>query len=95
MPKTPRSPLTSEFGRRVRARRLQLGLAQDDLAYLAGLHRTYVGSLERGERNVSLLNIVRIADALSMDVGQLLAHMALAPSTRPLVAPMGRHETSL
>jgi transcriptional regulator with XRE-family HTH domain len=67
----PRGP-TLEFGQRVRARRLELGLSQEALADRVDLHRTYVGSLERGERNVSLLNIVRLASALEIDAGQLL-----------------------
>ncbi len=64
--------VTFEFGRRMRARREELGLSQDDLAGRCGLHRTYIGSVERGERNVSLVNIVRIADALEVDAGRLV-----------------------
>jgi transcriptional regulator with XRE-family HTH domain len=52
------------FGAAVRARRLEIGLSQEALATDAELHRTYIGGIERGERNVSLLNIVRIANAL-------------------------------
>ena len=52
------------FGQRVRAVRLSLGYSQERLADLARLHRTYVGAIERGERNVSLLNIWRLAAAL-------------------------------
>ena len=55
------------FGKRVRALREARGHSQEDLANLARLHRTYVGGVERGERNVSLLNIWRIADALGVD----------------------------
>ncbi len=60
------------FGQRVRTRRLTLGLSQEALAERSGLHRTYVGSLERGERNVALLNIVKLADALDVDAGELM-----------------------
>ena len=60
------------FGQRVRARRLTLGLSQEALAERSGLHRTYVGSLERGERNVALLNIIKLADALDLDAGELV-----------------------
>jgi transcriptional regulator with XRE-family HTH domain len=61
------------FGERVRARREQLGLSQEELASRAGLHRTYVGSVERGERNISLENIHRLAKALGVDAGQLVS----------------------
>ncbi|MHB8523461.1 MAG: helix-turn-helix domain-containing protein [Limisphaerales bacterium] len=58
--------------RNVRVLRQQAGLSQEDLAELAGLHRTYVGSIERGERNVSLENIERLAKALKVPPSQLL-----------------------
>ncbi|MGC5342936.1 helix-turn-helix domain-containing protein [Streptomyces sp. DT171] len=50
------------------------GLSQEGLAELAGLHRTYVGSVERGERNVSLVNIHRLARALNVASAELLLH---------------------
>lgn len=53
-----------KFGVNVRAQREAQGISQEELADLAGLHRTYIGSVERGERNVSLLNILRISAAL-------------------------------
>lgn len=53
-----------DFGARVRELRRQQGLSQEALAHAAGLDRSYVGQVERGERNVSLDNILRIADAL-------------------------------
>ena len=67
-----RPPPAHVFGQRVRERRLELGMSQETLAETSGLHRTYVGSLERGERNVALLNIVRLARALDLDPGELL-----------------------
>ena len=63
---------TYVFGQRVRVRRIELGLSQEALARRAGLHRTYVGSLERGERNVALINIVRLGKALGVDPGSLI-----------------------
>lgn len=62
----------AEFGNRVRSVRQNLGLSQEDLAHRAGLDRTYVGSVERGERNVSLDNIHRLARALGCDARELL-----------------------
>ena len=56
--------------RRLRAQR---GLSQEKLADLAGIHRTYVGSVERAERNISIDNICRLAWALGVDVRELLA----------------------
>lgn len=60
------------FGGRVRQRRMQLGWSLEKLAEHSGLHWTYVGSVERGERNVSLLNICRLALALDTDPGVLM-----------------------
>ena len=62
----------SAFGVRVRAARLQLGISQEDLGHRAAIDRTYVGSVERGERNVSLDNIYRLAKALGVEPGTLL-----------------------
>jgi len=52
--------------------RLARGLSQEELAGKANLHRTYVGSVERGERNISLVNVERLAKALGMTVCELL-----------------------
>jgi transcriptional regulator with XRE-family HTH domain len=54
------------FGNRVRELRLQRKFSQEKLAELADLHRNYVGGVERGERNVSLLNIVKLARGLKV-----------------------------
>lgn len=62
----------SAFGTRVRELRREQGLSQEDLADRADLHRTYVGSIERGERNVALLNIHRLARALGVTARDLL-----------------------
>lgn len=63
------------FGRVVRRYRMELGLSQERLAAVAGLDRTYIGGIERGERNVALLNIIRIAKALRVAPSALLADL--------------------
>jgi transcriptional regulator with XRE-family HTH domain len=63
----------AQLGKAVRKRRLALGLSQERLAERAGLHWTYVGGIERGERNVSLINIVKLARALQVSPSTLLA----------------------
>lgn len=61
------------FGQRVRKLRIAAGLSQEKLALRSGLHRTYISSLERGQRNVSLENILKLADALGVPAANLLA----------------------
>lgn len=61
------------LGAEIRRRRLDLGLSQEELSSLCDLHRTYIGSVERGERNISLQNIISIAHALKCKPGQLVA----------------------
>lgn len=68
-----RRSLQVRFGRAVRRRREEAGLSQEALAELAGLHRTYIGSVERGERNISLENIMRLASALRCGGADLIA----------------------
>ncbi len=60
------------FGQRLRQVRLRAGVSQEKLAELAGLHRTYVSSVERGKRNISLLNIDRLALALGVSLNDLM-----------------------
>jgi transcriptional regulator with XRE-family HTH domain len=64
--------LLEEFGIAIRARREELGLSQELLAELANLHRTYIGSIERGERNVSLKNIIKLCAALKIKPSDLM-----------------------
>lgn len=63
----PLSPTTAEFGRRVRLNREKKHLSQEALADLAGLHWTFVGQVERGMRNISLHNIIKLAAGLGVD----------------------------
>jgi transcriptional regulator with XRE-family HTH domain len=66
------APELKKFGEQVRRLRKALGLSQEDLAELTDLHRTYIGGIERGERNVALINIVRLAKALNVSPSELL-----------------------
>lgn len=63
--------LSKAFGLEVRERRLKLKFSQEELAHLAGLHRTYIGMIERGEKNITLENIHRIAIALKLSISDL------------------------
>ncbi|MGN6259921.1 MAG: helix-turn-helix domain-containing protein [Ralstonia sp.] len=73
MPVTPQNcHLVTLFAANVRRRRLELGLSQEELAEKAGVHRTYVGMLERAEKNVTIYNIERIAIALKVEPSTLL-----------------------
>ena len=66
----PRS-VKSRFGSRLRQLRDERGYSQEELAERANLHRNYIGGIERGERNVALENIVKLAKALSVKPGDL------------------------
>lgn len=70
-----RRAMLERFGTRIRERRLELDVSQERLGELSGLHRTYIGGAERGERNVSLVNIVAIARALDIDPGRLVSDL--------------------
>ena len=65
--------MLSRFGQKLREARLDKGLSQERLGELAGLHRNYVSSVERGERNISLLNIDKLAKALGIPAGKLVS----------------------
>lgn len=75
--KRTKEQILSAFGATLRAYRQEAGLSQEKLAAKAGLDRTYVGGAERGERNVALINIVRLAEALGIAPADLVS---LSPS---------------
>ena len=68
MQNDPRKP----YGHTIRLLRRKAGYSQESLAEISDLHRTYVGAVERGERNISLLNIVALARALEVPVSRTL-----------------------
>lgn len=65
-------PLIATFGRNVQRQRQAMKISQEELAYRAGLHRTYIGMVERAERSISLMNAKKIADALNVKLDSLL-----------------------
>ena len=67
--------IRERFGLAVKDRREALGLTQEAFAERAGIHRTYLSDVERGTRNLSLLNIERVARALEVEISQLFAVM--------------------
>ena len=62
-----------KFGQRVREERQKQGLSQEQLAERAGVHRTYIGMVERAEKNITLLNIEKIAKALDVPISRLMS----------------------
>ncbi|HVF74599.1 MAG TPA: helix-turn-helix transcriptional regulator [Acidimicrobiales bacterium] len=71
-PATPDAAVLRRFGEQVRVARRALGWSQERLADECGLHWSYIGQIERGKRNVGLLNIVRVAKALDVSPAALL-----------------------
>jgi len=66
-----------QFGETIRETRRQRQLSQEEFAEKCGLHRTYIGGIERGERNVSLLNIIKMAQALDVSVAELVKELPI------------------
>ena len=66
-----------KFGERVREIRKEKALSQEELAYKADLHRTYIGMIERAEKNITLINIEKIANALEVSINHLFDEKAL------------------
>lgn len=69
---TMKREILVKFGNKVRERRAALGLSQEELASRAGVHRTYVGMIERAEKNITLENIQKIAKALEIPLDKLM-----------------------
>lgn len=61
-----------KFGRKVREERIKLDLSQEELASRAGVHRTYIGMIERAEKNITLSNVKRVSSALNLKISELL-----------------------
>ncbi|WCO01999.1 helix-turn-helix domain-containing protein [Psychroserpens ponticola] len=64
--------ILKEFGLRIRELRLESNLSQEKLSFKTGFHRTYIGMIERGERNISLTNIAVFSKAFEMNLSDLL-----------------------
>ena len=70
-----RVDVRERFGFAVKARREELEMTQEELAHKAGIHRTYLSDVERGERNIALVNIEHLADALSLTLAELFSRV--------------------
>lgn len=66
------TPTRKQFGSKMKKLRKALKISQEELGFLAGLHRTYIGAIERGEQNISIDNIHKIARALKVSPKELL-----------------------
>ena len=71
--------LIKEFGLRIKQLRLVKNISQENLAFLTGFHRTYIGMIERGERNISLNNMAVFAKVFEMTVSELLDFTTINP----------------
>jgi transcriptional regulator with XRE-family HTH domain len=72
-------PALVKIGKKIRELRKAKGFSQESFAYEVGLDRTYMGSVERGERNIAAINLIRIAKTLKVEVGELF------PTSRNLI----------
>jgi transcriptional regulator with XRE-family HTH domain len=66
-----KSKILIKFGEKIREIRIEKGLSQEQLAHLADVHRTYIGMIERAEKNITLINIEKIAKSLNIEISQL------------------------
>ena len=79
-------PPEQRIGLALRRQREALGWSQEALSFECGLHRTYIGAVERGEKNLTVRNIVRIAQAMNTTAALLMTDAGLLPHQRPGVA---------
>lgn len=70
-------PELAAFGQAIRSFRLEIGLSQEALADEAGIDRSYMGGIERGEHNLALINIRKVASALNLTVSELMKRACL------------------
>jgi transcriptional regulator with XRE-family HTH domain len=68
------SDILKIFGKKVRLLRVKQNLSQEELAYRSGVHRTYIGMIERAEKNITLVNIEKVANALNVSIAELLSN---------------------
>ncbi|MDR3681696.1 MAG: helix-turn-helix transcriptional regulator [Flavipsychrobacter sp.] len=71
--------LVNEFGERIRELRIEKNLSQEALSFITGFHRTYIGMIERGERNISLTNMAVFAKVFEMSISELLDFSSINP----------------
>jgi len=89
-PMAARSPQHAALGLAIRQLRRASGVSQEVLAASCGLHRTYIGGIERGERNVSFANLLRISDALDVRPSELMSRYEQCLQEVPRPASRGR-----
>lgn len=67
--------LLSKLGQKIKGYRIQRKLSQEELAAKANVHRTYIGMIERGEKNITITNLKKISDALEVDISILTKNL--------------------
>ena len=72
--------LLKEFGDRIKQLRLQKNISQEKLSFLTGFHRTYIGMIERGERNISISNIAVFAKVFELNISELIDFKTVNPN---------------
>jgi transcriptional regulator with XRE-family HTH domain len=89
-PTSPEAVALRAFGAKLRAVRQERGMTQEAMAELCGLHWTYIGQIERGRRNVGVLNAIRLADALGVNPAVLLDGLTLQEDNIPALTSLFR-----